>query len=617
MGVDGSVKETAYFPMKSHRRGGFTATFFIFGMMFLDNIGFAANMMSFVVYFASVMHFDLTAAATNTTNFLGTSFLLTIIAAFISDAYITRLNTTFLFAIFQLLGYLLLILQSHSQKLQPQPCGESTCVHGGKALLLYTSVYLTALGAGGIRGCVPALGADQFELKDPKQSRKNISSFFNWFLLSMTIGASVGATVVVWVSTNVGWDKGFIISIVCSFAGLCFISMGKSFYRVRVPGESPLLSVLQVLVAAARNWSVQLPTDKHQLYEIRDPNSVSPLTRQRLPHTQQFRQVFHVQCKSISYSCSCLSYVVVLFMKRVLDKAAVQMEDANKQGKWSLCTVTQVEEVKILTRMMPILLSTIIMNTCLAQLQTISIQQGTLMDPSLGKFDVPAASIPIIPLVFMSVLIPIYEILFVPVMRTFTVHPTGITHLQRVGIGLVLSAISMAIAGAVEVKRKNEFNHHNHRTSLFWVSFHYAIFGIADMFTLVGLMDFFYSEAPAGMRSLSTSFSFLSLSIGYYLSSAFVELINSITSKLTSNKQGWLQGRDMNKNQTELFYWFLAILSLLNFGNYVFWANWYKYKKDGSIDEQKLLHPDLSVTMSMTVQQAISTSEGERKTEQN
>lgn len=41
----------------------------------------------------------------------------------------------------------------------------------------------------------------------------------------------------------------------------------------------------------------------------------------------------------------------------------------------------------------------------------------------------------------------------------------------------------------------------------------------------------------------------------------------------------------MNKNHIELFYRFLAILSLLNFGNYVFRANWYKYKKDGSLDE--------------------------------
>lgn len=229
------------------------------------------------------------------------------------------------------------------------------------------------------------------------------------------------------------------------------------------------------------------------------------------------------------------------------------------------------------------------MNTCLAQLQTVSVQQGTVMDTSLGGFHVPSASIPVIPLVFMSILIPLYEFAFVPILRKITGHPNGITHLQRVGVGLVLSAISMAIAGIVEVKRKHESVHHNHRISLFWLSIHYAIFGIADMFTLVGLMEFFYSEAPAGMRSLSTSFSWLSLSIGYYLSSAFVELINSVTGNYTKSKRGWLEGIDLNKSHVELFYWFLAIVSVLNFGNYIFWANWYKYKKDAPVDEETLL----------------------------
>ena len=110
------------------------------------------------------------------------------------------------------------------------------------------------------------------------------------------------------------------------------------------------------------------------------------------------------------------------------------------------------------------------------------------------------------------------------------------------------------------------------------------------MFTLVGLMEFFYKEAPTGMRSLSTSFSWLSLSIGYFLSSAFVELIGVVTRKASKSKTGWLDGIDMNKNHLELFYRFLAILSLLNVANYVFWAKWYKYKKDVPIDEVKLLN---------------------------
>lgn len=43
------------------------------------------------------------------------------------------------------------------------------------------------------------------------------------------------------------------------------------------------------------------------------------------------------------------------------------------------------------------------------------------------------------------------------------------------------------------------------------------------------------------MRSLSTSFSWLSLSIGYFLSSAFVELIGVVTRKASKSKTvvGW------------------------------------------------------------------------------
>jgi peptide/histidine transporter 3/4 len=48
---------------------------------------------------------------------------------------------------------------------------------------------------------------------------------------------------------------------------------------------------------------------------------------------------------------------------------------------WKVCAVTQIEEVKILTRMLPIIASTIIMNTCMAQLQTFSVHQGYFMDP--------------------------------------------------------------------------------------------------------------------------------------------------------------------------------------------------------------------------------------------
>jgi peptide/histidine transporter 3/4 len=334
------------------------------------------------------------------------------------------------------------------------------------------------------------------------------------------------------------------------------LAVGKPFYRIQAPEQSPIVRIAQVFVVSFKNRRMTLPDSPDALYEINEKESVSQ--EQKLSHTEQFR---------------------------CLDKAAILGEDA-KPISWAVCTVTQVEEVKVLTRMMPIIGSTIILNTCMAQLQTFSVQQGNRMNRFLGSFEVPASSIPVIPLLFLSILLPVYEFIFVPFARKITRHPSGITQLQRVGVGLVLSAVSMAIAALVEVKRRNQsIKNPLKPISLFWLSFQYGIFGIADMFTLVGLLEFFYKEAPACMRSLSTSFTWISLSLGYFLSGVLIDIINLVTQKVAPSRKGWLFGQDLDQNQLDLFYWFLAILSCLNFANYLYWASWYKYKTDEPMPE--------------------------------
>ena len=217
---------------------------------------------------------------------------------------------------FELQGQALLVIQSHDMKLQPAgPCGEKRCVHGTKALLFYFSIYMLALGGGGgIRGCVPALGADQFDDKNPEE-RTHLASFFNCFLFSITIGASIGVTIVVYMSTEIKWYKSFIIPLSCSAVGLVIIALGTPFQRTRVPGESPLIRVLevlflislpcfpcyssqyqyyfvhirlflQVLAVTVKNLSVKVPNNSDELYEIQ--RHESNLQRKLIPRTNQF-----------------------------------------------------------------------------------------------------------------------------------------------------------------------------------------------------------------------------------------------------------------------------------------------------------------------------------------
>ncbi|RDX72444.1 Protein NRT1/ PTR FAMILY 4.6, partial [Mucuna pruriens] len=618
-------------PLNQWRRskGGFRASMFIFVLSALDNMGFVANMVSLVLYFYGVMHFDLASSANTLTNFMGSTYLLSLVGGFISDTYLNRFTTCLLFGSLEVLALAMLTVQAASNHLHPEACGKSSCVQGGIAGMFYTSLCLLALGMGGVRGSMTAFGADQFDEKDPTEA-KALASFFNWLLLSSTVGAITGVTGIVWVSTQKAWHWGFFIITIASSVGFVTLALGKPFYRIKIPGDSPTLRIAQVIVVAFKNRKLSLPESHGELYEISDKDAIV----EKIAHTNQMRvqqigmlgffSMYLVVGNAKHYgptiTSARLGAAEIWGMndygrrkksmpcancttqnKKFLDKAAIVRESSKPQA-WKVCTVTQVEEVKILTRMLPIVASTIILNTCMAQLQTFSVQQGNVMNLKLGSLTVPAPSIPVIPLVFISVLVPMYELFFVPFARKITQHPSGITQLQRVGVGLVLSAISMAVAGIVEVKRRDQGrNDPSKPISLFWLSFQYGIFGIADMFTLVGLLEFFYRESPASMKSLSTSFTWLSTSLGYFLSTVFVNVINAVTKRITPSKQGWLHGFDLNQNNLNLFYWFLATLSCLNFFNYLYWASRYKYKSEDSGSAFKAL-PEMPLKVVETKQ---------------
>ncbi|KAK6256647.1 hypothetical protein QUC31_000106 [Theobroma cacao] len=552
------------------RLGGQRATIFVYAMEGLENMAFIANAISLVTYFYGYMNFSLTKSATTLTNFMGISFLLALFGGFISDTYLSRFKTCVLFGCIELLGYALLAVQAHFHQLRPTPCqglaasqtNQCQAADSGQAAILFTGLYLVALGTSGVKAALPSLGADQFDEKDPKESAQ-LSSYFNWFLLSLTVGAIVGVTFVVWISSNQGWDWAFGVCTVAVLFALVCVSMGKSLYRNNVPKGSPLLRIIQVLVVAIRNRKLPLPEMADELHEIHDKEA--GVQNETLPRTDQFR---------------------------FLDRAAIgptpgDASTSISAGPWRLCTITQVEETKILIRMLPIILSTVFMNTCLAQLQTFTIQQSTTMDTRILGFKMPGPSIPVIPLAFMFVFIPIYDRIFVPIARKVTGIPTGIRYLQRIGVGLVLSAISMAVAGIVETRRKSVAIQHNMVDSLqplpmsvFWLGYQYAIFGLADMFTLVGLLEFFYAESSARMKSLSTAISWCSLAFGYFLSSVVVEVVNKVSG-------GWLANNNLNRDKLNYFYWLLAAVSVVNFGIYLVCASWYRYKKVEVVNQEE------------------------------
>lgn len=222
------------------------------------------------------MQFDLPTSSNTLTNFMGSIFLLSLLGGFISDTYLNRFYTLMLFGslevivssnmqiskrendsfvlnIYRLIcvflrtqGLSMVTIQAYSKDLHPDPCGKSSCVKGGIAWMFYGSLILLALGAGGVKGALPALGADQFDSKD-KNGDKIVASYFNWYLLSTTLGGMFGVTVIVWVSMNRDWYWGFFICTITAIVGYIAVALGKPFYRFQPLGNSPFLKIGQVI----------------------------------------------------------------------------------------------------------------------------------------------------------------------------------------------------------------------------------------------------------------------------------------------------------------------------------------------------------------------------------
>nr|XP_023894310.1 protein NRT1/ PTR FAMILY 4.6-like isoform X2 [Quercus suber]XP_023894312.1 protein NRT1/ PTR FAMILY 4.6-like isoform X2 [Quercus suber] len=509
-------------------------------------------------------------SANNVTNFMGTAFLLALLGGFLADAFFTTYSIYLTSAAIEFMGLLILTIQAHVASLKPPPCilvnANSPCqeVHGAEAVMLFAGLYLVALGVGGIKGSLPPHGAEQFD-ETTTQGRKQRSSYFNYYVFCLSCGALIAVTFVVWIEDNKGWQWGFGISTATILMSIPVFLLGSPTYRTKIPSGSPITTMFKVLAASIYNTCKSRNSSNAVMTRTSSPTYITETGDKEDSHGKE-KVPSQEPTESLNF----------------LNKAAIK-QNAPPMLE---CTVKQVEEVKVVLRIIPIFMSTIMLNCCLAQLSTFSVQQAATMNTKLGSLKIPPASLPVFPVLFIMILAPVYNHVIIPLGRKITKTEMGITHLQRIGTGLFLSIIAMAVAALVETKRKKvaaKLGLLNSAEPLpitfFWVALQYLFLGSADLFTLAGMMEFFFTEAPSRMRSLATSLSWASLAMGYYLSSVLVSIINHVTSAYGHTP--WLFGSSLNHYHLERFYWLMCILSGLNFLHYLFWANRYKYRSMG------------------------------------
>ncbi|KAL6140171.1 hypothetical protein ACLB2K_058472 [Fragaria x ananassa] len=538
---DGSVVDFRGNPIDKSRTGGWLAAGLILVTELSERICVMGISMNLVTYLVGNLHLTSAKSATIVTNFMGTLNLLGLLGGFVADAKLGRYLTVLLSAAITALGITLLTIATSIPSMRPPACkGNQECVEatGSQLALLYAALYMTALGGGGIKSNVSGFGSDQFDSSDPKEE-KSMIFFFNRFYFGISVGSLFAVIVLVYIQDNIGRGLGYGISAGTVVIALIVLLLGTPFYRYKKPRGSPLTMIWRVIFLAWKKRTHPYPSHPSLLNQYQEAKN---------PHTQRFK---------------CLDKAAIL------DELAASGE--NRSNPWLVSTVTQVEEVKLVFKLLPIWSTCILFWTVYSQMTTFTIEEATFMNRKVGSFEIPAGSFSAFLFITILLFTSLNEKLFVPLARKLTKSPQGLTSLQRVGIGLVFSTVAMIAAAIVEKQRREIAVDHNTKIRAFWLVPQYFLVGAGEAFLYVGQLEFFIREAPDRMKSMSTGLFLSTISMGFYVSSLLVTVVDKVTHK------SWLRS-DLNNGRLENFYLLLAALGTINFLVFLAFAMRHQYK---------------------------------------
>jgi peptide/histidine transporter 3/4 len=511
----------------------------------------------------------------------GACYVTPLLGGYVADKYLGRYRAILVFSIIYVIGLIIIVLGAN-----PESISQAA---------IFLGMYIVALGTGGIKPNVSTLGADQFDDSDPVQAKEK-ESFFNWFYFSINLGALISYSLVAYVCQYglpflggqkwgffVGW---WIPTIFMALAIMVFVA-GSPKYKC-VPPEGSILE-RAVLLCYEALW-----------------------TRRSVP----------------------LSGAV----KQKLDRAAL-----SNGGSFS---GVEVHGMKLVARIAPFLTALIGYWAIYSQLATSFQNQACQMDLSLGGTEVPVSALQSFDTIAILILVPIFDVYIYPALEK---NSMGLSMLQRMGLGFVFAALSMLVAGFVELSRLHnapppggysdptaranispcqnidDYNPTNYQKwvagyddtdepqycslvdactvttvafgatvpvlqciscnniiqtsslSVFAQVPQFLLVGTSEVLTSITSLQFFYSQAPIAMRSVSQALNLFMTALGSWVIIPLLLLVNA-------NKSDQWVPANLDDGHLDYYFFLLAGLMVLNHIYFGWLSRDYVYIKESDFE---------------------------------
>lgn len=495
-------------------------------MELCERLTYYSIMANLVLFCTSRLGFSSETANYIVQIFSGTCYLVPVFGGYIADSISGKYNAIYAAGLIYVCGVFLLPVSAVDYTswfgLDSDGLKYDLDLRSRRGYFLF-GLGLVALGTGGIKANVAPFGAQQLEGMGPAMMQK----FFNWFYWFINAGSFVAYLAVAYVQQNIGFDLGFFIPLLSMILAMVFLIAGRNTYIHHPPTGSMITKSFTII-------------------------------RQGIQRRK-----------------------IVKSKQKDGDTTVSFFDGAKKQYGGSFDTEL-VDGITSSLKVLPIFFTIIFYWAIYSQMTSTFFLQGELMNASLGKTTMPIAALNIFNVVIILVLIPIMDRIY----NLLEEKNYRLTALQRIGIGLVLAAGSVIVAGIVEIYRKKELHESGgmvqilasekfnaSHISIFFQIPQFALVGSSEVFTSITGLEFAYSQAPETLKGLLMGIFLLTSGLGNYVSTAVVAIVKVITAK-----DPWFTN-DINLGHMEYLFFLLGIIMLVDFFFFLFLTKILRFKK--------------------------------------
>ncbi|XP_022851727.1 protein NRT1/ PTR FAMILY 5.5-like [Olea europaea var. sylvestris] len=436
---------------------------------------------------------------------------------------------------------------------------EPNCICGTQKVLFYTALALLAVGIAGHSVSLYPFFVKQRTNFDIDDGNKIYFQILGMVMVT-TVPPIIGSIVLPHIKQ---WTIQIGIPAICTAAATLLFLSGSCSYIKPEPQGSPLTNVCRVFVASTFKISQQFPLDDKELYRKDGPE------HQSFSHTRVLR----------------FSLVCFLYIRRIwgLEKAAIILRDRSleeqEKNRWRLCTVAEVEEAKIVVRMVPMWMTFIVCGIVSSMGNTYFLEQANHLDRKLGKWTLP---LPVFLLLFNGAK-TLFSISYSRLARCFAGYKK---YAPSVGIAvaMVLSVLCCITSAKIEIRRLKVIRRHDLLDkseddipmSIFWLLYQFFLLAGLDTFFKKSSIAFFKDQAPKSMINYLRHWSEAVSGLGFIGGVLSVYVVGNISEK--GGRQNWFQ-YTLNKSRLDRYYWVLAALSSVNMLVFILIAYIYRYKE--------------------------------------